>query len=280
MTEDRGTAGKAGNRVTPFSKLSLEAQGEQLFKFNSKDQADSYLCAKKKTADHLGVELGWDIRQLIKDGTEPTFKAPKQPTNDALTKTPGALKMWEVKYAMHCKKEEEFKEKKSVAFLAILERCSTAMRTHIESDAGYKTLEKERNVVGLLDKMKTAAFSAGGVQHPFWILVYLLKKLVNMNQGPTETVENYHQRIDASKDVIGLTWGILYPPELIESKSEADKKKANEQLMAMIFLSGADKKRYGKLVEELNNAYLAKKDNYPESLDAALTLGLTILLLI
>ena len=40
----------------------------------------------------------------------------------------------------------------------------------------------------------------------------------------------------------------------------------------MIFLAGVDKKRYGKLVEDLNNNFLAGKDNYPESIDSTLTL--------
>ena len=40
----------------------------------------------------------------------------------------------------------------------------------------------------------------------------------------------------------------------------------------MIFLAGADKRRYGKMVEDLNNSYLAKKDNYPTSISDVLTL--------
>jgi hypothetical protein len=40
----------------------------------------------------------------------------------------------------------------------------------------------------------------------------------------------------------------------------------------MIFLVRANKKRYGRLIGDFNNAYLAKKDNYPELMELTLTL--------
>ena len=40
----------------------------------------------------------------------------------------------------------------------------------------------------------------------------------------------------------------------------------------MIFLAGADKRRHGKLHEDLNNSHIAGKDDYPVSLDDTHTL--------
>jgi hypothetical protein len=40
----------------------------------------------------------------------------------------------------------------------------------------------------------------------------------------------------------------------------------------MIFLAGADKARFGTLIENLNDSYLAGNDQYPVSLDGTLTL--------
>jgi hypothetical protein len=48
--------------------------------------------------------------------------------------------------------------------------------------------------------------------------------------------------------------------------------KSRESMLSMIFLAGADKERYGALRMELNNSYLAAKDNYPTSLDTTLQL--------
>jgi hypothetical protein len=49
-------------------------------------------------------------------------------------------------------------------------------------------------------------------------------------------------------------------------------KKARDKLLAMIFLAGANKKMYGRLLKDLNNAYLVKKNNCPKSMESTLTL--------
>jgi Zinc knuckle len=40
----------------------------------------------------------------------------------------------------------------------------------------------------------------------------------------------------------------------------------------MTFLKGLDRKSYGKLLEDLSNTYISGKDNYPVTLEAALSL--------
>jgi hypothetical protein len=54
--------------------------------------------------------------------------------------------------------------------------------------------------------------------------------------------------------------------------SDADKNIARDKYLSMIFLARADKARFGTLIENLNNSYLAGNDQYPVSLDGTLTL--------
>jgi hypothetical protein len=56
------------------------------------------------------------------------------------------------------------------------------------------------------------------------------------------------------------------------STSDADKNIARDKYLSMIFLAGADKAQFGKLIENLNNSYPAGNDQYPGSLDGTLTL--------
>jgi hypothetical protein len=56
------------------------------------------------------------------------------------------------------------------------------------------------------------------------------------------------------------------------STTDADKNIARDKYLSMIFLAGADKARFGTLIENLNNSYLAGNDQYPVSLDGTLTL--------
>lgn len=58
----------------------------------------------------------------------------------------------------------------------------------------------------------------------------------------------------------------------VASDDEDDIKQARDSMLTMIFLAGADKNRYEKLLNQMNNTYLAKKDEYPTSIDSVLSL--------
>ena len=93
-----------------------------------------------------------------------------------------------------------------------------------------------------------------------------------INQGPDETITHYYKRFLATTSVIEAQWGDFVPTHLFKSECKGNLTAARDSMLDMIFLAGADKRRFGKLHNDLNNSYLAKKDNYPRSLDATLTL--------
>jgi hypothetical protein len=120
--------------------------------------------------------------------------------------------------------------------------------------------------------LKQMAFSTAGVQEPFWTIQVLLRLLTAINQpeGPNELVANYYRRTNANIKVMESQWGMFYPTKGLTGDDNT--KKARDKLLAMIFLARADKKRYGRLLNDLNNAYLTKKDNYPELIEMTLML--------
>jgi hypothetical protein len=117
------------------------------------------------------------------------------------------------------------------------------------------------------------AFLTGGEQDPFWTLqIVALKRFATMSQGPTESVVNYHKRFLANVKVLEAQMGEFIPTKLVDGTTAADKKVAQDKMMSMMMLSGVDKKCYGKLLEDLNNNYLAGMDNYPSDVDSTVTL--------
>jgi hypothetical protein len=67
--------------------------GELVYKFNTKDQADMYLCTTEAIADFVGVEYGRDMRMLlVKHGTEKTFNEPRIPRSEDIT--PGLMEKY------------------------------------------------------------------------------------------------------------------------------------------------------------------------------------------
>ena len=283
MTEDKATSSSAaslGNarrgtigHKTTFGQQhlgKLEQLGELVYKSNTKDQADMYLRTTEAIADYVGVEYGRDMRMLVKNGTVRTFTEPKPPEKSE--QTDGLLQKYKTELTIFHRDKKEYEDHKSKVFVMILGQCTQTVKSKLESDSGFAALEKTDDVVGLLKKLKEFAFMTGKVQDKFWTLQEVLRRLTQMNQGPTEATDNYARRYMATVDVLEAQWGQFCPIGLADSTSKENKKKARDKILASIFLAGADKKRYGTLIENLNNTFLAGNDQYPVSIDDTLTL--------
>jgi hypothetical protein len=66
------------------------------------------------------------------------------------------------------------------------------VKSKLENELGYATLEMNDGVVGLLRQLKQMVFASGGVQHPFWTLQIVMRRLLAIDQGPRELVTNYY----------------------------------------------------------------------------------------
>jgi hypothetical protein len=260
-----------GRKTTGEQILGKEEKlGELVYKFNTKDQADMYLRTTEAIADFVGVEYGRDMRMLLKHGTEKTFTEPRIPRSDDTT--PGLMEKYKTEHRIFHREKKEFQDNKAKVFVIILGQCTHNVKSKLENELGYATLEMNDDVVGLLRQLKQRAFESGGVQHPFWTLQIVMRRLLAINQGPREPVTNYYRRFVSTTEVIEEQWGKFYPEKLAVSTSDADKNIARDKYSSMIFLAGADKARFGTLIENLNNSYLAGNDQYPVSLDGTLTL--------
>ena len=269
------SAGSAKGKILS-SKLTLgklKQLGDLCYSCTAKAKADLYLRTTEAIANYVGVEYGKNMRMLVKYGTEKTFTEPRAPRSDE--NTPGLMEKYKTELTIYHKDVKEYEDQKAKVFVVILEQCSSVVKGRLENDSGFATLESNDDVVGLLKKLKDMAFSTGGVQHPFWTLQTVLRHLTAINQGPRESVNNYHLRFDATVKVIEEQWGQFSPPKLAAiagaTATVAEKKAARDKLLTMIFLAGADKKRFGKFVDEWNNSYLGGIDTYPTSIDSAVT---------
>ncbi len=229
-----------------------------------------YLRTTEAIADHVGVEYSRDMRMLVKKGTKKTFTKPSRPKGKE--SSAGDLEEYKMDLTIHHKAKKEYTDHKSKVFVVILGQCSHQVKSRLVNEVEYESLEDGDDVVGLLKKLKEMAFSTSGIEHPYWALQTVLKRLTAINQAPNESVANYHRRFLAITDVTEAQWGEFIPTKIVANSKKTSNKEAREQTLSMIFLAGADKKRFGPLKQGLHNSYLAKKDDYPTSLDTTLQL--------
>jgi len=218
--------------------------GNLIYKFNTKDQADMYLRTTETIADFVGVEYGRDMRTLVKKSNEKIFIEPLPPraATDMIVPAPGRLEKYRTELMICHKDMKAYTEQKAKVFAVILGQCSSEVKNKLVNNVGYETLEDSDDVVGLLKMLKEMAFSTIGVQYPYWTLQNVLRHLTVINQGPSESVSNYHKRFLATTKVVEAQWGQFYPVKLTTGAGSVDKKRARDNVLSMIFLAGADKK--------------------------------------
>jgi hypothetical protein len=212
------------------------------------------------------------MKNLMKYQQEKSFTKPKAPTAAARKDNDLLVIVWKEELSRYHWEEKEYRDQKAKVFGVILGQCSREVKSRLESTPMFAETEQTNDVIGLLTMLKKMSHSTDGVQEPYWALQNVLRRLTAMNQGKHETVANYYNKFKNQAKVIAGQWGEFYPPNLTVSNSAADRKESQEKLLTMIFLAGACKHRFGTLKGNLNNNYLAGKDNYPATLQAAFNL--------
>lgn len=271
-TRSGGASGGNTGRNTSGRQVlgKTEALGEFVFKFNTKDQADAYLRATEEIAEHVGGIYGNDMKVLVKYGTVKAFTKPSAPTG----KDPALGKVTEYKadLANYHKEQKQYQDDKEKVFSVILGQCTVVVKTRLEQDEDFREIEERSDVVSLLGKLKEMAFGTGGVQEPMWALQTVTRRLAAINQGQTESLSHYYKRFKDIVEVVEAQWGEYYPSKLVDNTVGDDKAKVRKKYLACVFLAGADKSRYGKVTEDLNNRYLSGTNLYPASVEDALNL--------
>jgi hypothetical protein len=147
-----------GRKTTAEQVLGKEEKfGELVYKFKTKDQADMHLRTTEAIADFVGVEYGRDMRMLVEHGTEKTFTEPRIPRSDDTT--PGLMEKYKTELRIFHRYKKDFQDNKAKVFVIILGQCTHNVKSKLENDLGYATLEMNNDVVGLLRQLKQMAFA-------------------------------------------------------------------------------------------------------------------------
>jgi hypothetical protein len=112
----------------------------------------------------------WFVFDLQVQQTERTFTEPRAPRKEE--STPGLLEKYKTELGIYHKDRKEYKDNKSKVFVVILGQCLPSVRSKLESDDGYSTLENNDDVVGLLKELRKMAFLTVLNLHKLLLRVY------------------------------------------------------------------------------------------------------------
>jgi predicted RNA-binding protein associated with RNAse of E/G family len=148
---------------------------------------------------------------------------------------------------------------------------SDAMRVKLESRPNHTTIESACDSIGLLKNIRTVMFQFQSQRYSVLALHEAKRRFYLLTQDKHSTCQHYYETFKNNVEVIeycggvickdtglvdgklvrtGLTRAAATPEQLLDAEDAA-----RERVLACAFLFGSDKNRYGKLLEDLENAY-------------------------
>jgi hypothetical protein len=165
--------------------------------------------------------------------------------------------------------------------------CLLEVRDKLEASDEWNRVQNEQSLHDLITKIEKICVGFDDHKQEVFNLVQALKTLFLYTQTEKESVDEYGSNFKSLWDTVeafggspgihqGLVNGLLASPGQVRnpnSITDAEETAAEEEVAdaakAALLISGADKRRYGRLKEQLANNYLLGTDQYPDTLEKA-----------
>ena len=272
-----------GPRHTKFEGRCEELKG-YIYDCSDARQSDQFTKTTKEIAEYVGrtYKQGGDIRLVVENLELLTFEDPDDPPEDA---SKAQLHRWTKKLDEVMKRESTLEENVKKVYSLIWGQCTDAMRQRIEALDTFAEMSRKGDGVGLLKALKAAAFNFQSQKNLEHALHESKRRFYMCSQGKYNTTQAYLETFQNTVDVVehsggqlGLDPGTIKAileeknlnlDDMDDNEIKSLHKEAQEKYLAVAFVLGADRARYGRLIEDLENSYLQGQNNYPTTVTAA-----------
>ena len=253
-------------------------------------QAEQYNRTVREVATYVNKEYkhGDDIRYVITELAEPNLDSYKPPAPTPVDEQ-GNFDMteeaiWKEEIKAFVQRRNMLRRNMTTAYALVWGQCSDALQAELETNKTFSATKASSNVIALLKAIRGVSHNFQAQKNPTHSLHLSKRQLYMLNQGQDSTPD-YYDRFKISVDVLEAMDGIIGSDPLL-LKQQYKKKKldpltasvseikevkedARDEYLAIMFILGADRRRFGKYIEDLENDYLQGKDHYPKTLVAA-----------
>jgi hypothetical protein len=178
-------------------------------------------------------------------------------------------------------REDRFdKDLKKVCSL-IWGQCTELLRAKLQAKDGCDQMKAECDTIELLKSVKECVFKFSDQKKAAHSLHEALRKFCNGHQEKSSNAQDHDQRFKNQAEVAEHCGGSLGKHQgLIDKKLEErglsivtcsvnEHREAitdsREEHLACAFLLGSDRKRHGKLIEDLENDHVQRNDKHPKT---------------
>ena len=271
MSGKTNTDKKKSPNDAAYKKQSVGAiseLGTNLYSLGTSYQGKQYPKTTTAITDYVIRTYSKAMGQLM-NGKDAPPKQPDKPDKKPEEMDPWDVRVFEKQLDQWVKDVSKYKEDKGKVFYVIKGQCTLAMRNKLESLSEYKSLDDNDDVIGLLKAIKDLTYSTTSAKYGHWNLTQCLTHAMFCRQHEQEGMPTYYKRWKTNMEVVEDLWGDFTPTKL-DAGADGDDEK--HKFQACLFLNSLCAKKYGKLVDELNNSYLAGHDDYPATVESAISM--------
>jgi hypothetical protein len=250
-------------------------------------QADLFTKTTKEIAEYVGrtYKYGSDTRVFIENLGMTGISSIPLPADVPSTATKTETRIWEKKVDEYVRKISQIEENMKTLYSLVWGQCSDVIRARIEALDNYQDMTNQSDSIKLLKSIKSLVFNFESQKYRPLAIHEGMKRFYSIYQDKHATCQSYLEKFQNCVDVLDHCGGSIgHIPGLVNatlmdnnidfltaSKEEmADAVKASQdKYLAVAFILGSDRNRYGKLIENLENDYTQGQNRYPTTLTSA-----------
>ena len=296
-SDDKASSGPHQKKENPagFKKHAVPKKFEggcddlkgNIYDCSDAKQADIFIKTTKAIAEYVGrtYKYGGDIMQAVEKLEVPAFVQPVEPTATA-TKT--ELRIWEKEVDEYVYRKTRLRENVKTLYALVWGQCSDIMRQKVEGTDTYSTIMSDHDGLKLLASIKEIVYQFQSSKYVMHAVHEATRRFYTYAQGKYTTtavyLEQYQNIVDVIEHVggsIGKNDGLVKAYAKMKSIDITTttgtaltelQQETYERYLATSFILSADRSRYGRLIEGLENDYLQGQNNYPANLTSAYNL--------
>ncbi len=229
---------------------------------------------------------GYLVAETVRTGKKQVIALPAAVDPDATdAEDQRIIRAEEVK--MVAKRRLKLKDALKKGYKTVYNQCSQEVKDKLEAANDWERIQQEQSLHKLIQKVEQICVGFDDHKQEVFNLVQALKTLFLYTQGEKQGVDKYARNFRSLWDTVeafggspgvhrGLVDTMLSDPNYVrdvnnvtEAKRAAAEETAAEAVKAVMLISGADKRRYGKLKDKLANNYLLGTNQYPNTFEKA-----------
>ena len=280
-----GRGGRPAQPGRPYAPSRQRFEGEtealkgHIYDLIGSKSADLFITTTKQIAGYVGrtYTQGGDIRLAIENLALPTLEGPTAPTpTDAL-----AVAIFREEVREFVKRTKKLEENVQLLWALLWGQASDAVRTKLEARRDYEDMRQRSAGVELLNAIKDLMYNVQELKYIPLAIHLARRHFYSSFQQRHVDVAHYLEQFNNRVDILERcgaapgedpgTMRKVFEQEGIdplttdEGELQQVRNSAREWYLALAFLMGADRTRFGRLLEAYENDFTQGVDRYPRT---------------